>query len=49
MTKQDGREASIRIRLSANEKAKLENLAWRAKTTVSQYIRQTLKLKDPGK
>lgn len=37
--KPDSREASIRIRLTAEEKKELEEQAWRARKSVSAYIR----------
>lgn len=42
--KSDQRETSIRIRLSAEEKRELEDQAWRARKSVSAYVRDVLKL-----
>jgi predicted DNA-binding protein len=39
-----GREISIRIRLSAEEKKELDNQAWLARKTVSAYVRSALNL-----
>jgi hypothetical protein len=46
LAKSDNRETSLRIRLSAQEKHALEDKAWRARKSVSAYVRNELQLNN---
>ncbi len=43
------RLTSVRIRLNDQEKQELADQAWRSRKTVSQYVRDTLKLEKGSK